>query len=117
MASTSGPGTARDTRADDLDRLVERGLEANVVGRGALAATLFSRADALASQLHDDTCLVPAWLQYCRTASLFEWVCGPASVCVGMRPCHAGSTDAQGSDRLPCPSVAALRLSWKGWRL
>ena len=46
-------------------------MEAGVVGRGALAATLFSRAETLASQLHDDTCLVPAWLRYRRAVTLF----------------------------------------------
>ena len=66
MASSSA-GAARDTRVDDLYRLMERAIEAFEAGRGALAATLFSRAGNLATQLHnDDTCLVPAWLRYWR---------------------------------------------------
>ena len=63
-------GAARDTHVEDLDRLVARGLEANMKIRRALAATLFSRAETLAMQLHDDTCLVPAWLCFYRAASL-----------------------------------------------
>ena len=70
MVSSSG-AAARDTRVDDLDRLTERALEAEAVRRAALAATLFSRAENLATQLHpDDTCLIPAWLRFKRAASL-----------------------------------------------
>ena len=57
MASSAG--AARDTRVDDLDHLSTRALEANMQGRYALATTLFSRAEILASQLHpDDTYLI-----------------------------------------------------------
>ena len=66
----AGAGAARDTRVDDLDRLIERGLEASVNCRFALAVTLYTRAEALAAQLHDDTCLVPAWLRKTRATSL-----------------------------------------------
>ena len=70
MASSSDAGAAHDTRVDNLDRLVERALEAGVVSRGELAATLFSIAENLASQLHpDDTCLIGASLE--GEASLF----------------------------------------------
>ena len=61
---------ACDTRADDLEDLVERGMEAGVKGRYALAATLLLRAENLASQMHDDTSLVPAWLQYYQAVAL-----------------------------------------------
>lgn len=60
-----------DTRVDNLDRSTERAIDALVAGRAALAATLFSRAENLALQLHsDDTCLIPAWLRRWRFASL-----------------------------------------------
>ena len=67
--SSSG-AAARDTRVNDLDRYMKRAIEANRVSRGALAATLFLRAENLASQLHDDTCLVPVWLRYHRALSI-----------------------------------------------
>ena len=63
----SGAGATRDTRVNDLDHVMERALEAGVKCRAALAVTLYTRAENLATQLHpDDTCLVPAWLRYCR---------------------------------------------------
>lgn len=54
MASLLSAGAASDTRVADLDRLTERGLDAAVDGRCALAATLFLRSENLAIQLHDD---------------------------------------------------------------
>lgn len=62
--SSGTPGAVPDTRVDDLDRLSERAIEANAVSRDALAAKLFSRAEALAMQLHDNNSLVPAWLRF-----------------------------------------------------
>ena len=57
----SADASVRETRVEDLYRVMERGMESSVNGRGALAARFFSRAENLASQLHpDDTCLVPA---------------------------------------------------------
>ena len=74
MASSHSAGAARDTRVDDLDRFMERAIEAEAVCRDALAATLYARAENLATQLHpdDDTCLVPAWLRCTRVSSLFQ---------------------------------------------
>lgn len=67
--------SARDVRVDDLDRLTERGLEAFVNGRDALALTLYTRAENLALELHpDDNSLVPAWLQSKRAAAVSERV-------------------------------------------
>ena len=73
MVSLSIVGAACETRVDDLDRLMLRAMEADAVSRDALAATLYTRAENLATQLHpDDTCLIPAWLRYRRSASLFQ---------------------------------------------
>ena len=55
-----------------LTAYLERALEALAYSRDALAATLFLRAENLASQLHDDSSLVPAWLRYYRAFSLIS---------------------------------------------
>lgn len=62
MASSAG--TRGDVQAPtdaDLDRAVERAVEADNLSRDALAATLYSRAETLARQLFvDEASLVPA---------------------------------------------------------
>ena len=40
--------------------------------RCALAATLYGRAEALALQMYDDACLIPAWLRGHRAAQLTQ---------------------------------------------
>ena len=96
-----GAGAARDARVDDLDRFTERALEAHVAGRGALAVTLYTRAENLATQLHpDDTCLIPAWLRCYRALSLLQQA-ALANLAAGGTPARE---DASAQD------VAALRV-------
>lgn len=55
----------------DLDRVMAQALNAFYTGRSSLAATFFSRAEALAARLHNDALsLVPAWLRRWRAVSL-----------------------------------------------
>ena len=95
---------AHETRVDDLHRLMERALEAGVNDRATLAATLFSRAETIALQLHDDSCLVPAWLRYYRGAALHNQA-------VLMR------NAAQGTPREDVDMKEAIALRLKGWEL
>ena len=110
MASSSGV----DARLEDLDRLTERALEEKASGRFALATTLFSRADALASQLHNDTCLVQAWLRYYHASSLCEQGV-LAREAAKRTPREDGVTQEAGREDASFKEASALTA--QGWEL